>query len=262
MNQLATVHPQNQMITFNREQVDLIKSVVAKDATDDELKLFLYQAQRTGLDPLAKQLYFQKHRNNKTGKDQMTIITAIDGYRLIAARTGLHAGTDDPVFDDEDKPSKASVTVYKLVGGIRAPFTATARWNEYVPQHNFMWNKMPCLMLGKCAEALALRKAFPAELSGLYVAEEMHQAEDDPKPVGPQAVKTTPQDIKPKPEKKAPDTRSMLLAFSTFGVTQQQLEKALGKPMDQFDAADREQLGEAHRAIKAGEKKVGEVFPA
>ncbi len=161
---------------FTREKVDLIKRTVAKGATDDELQLFLHQCERTGLDPLARQIYFRKQKS-KNG-DQMTIITGIDGYRLTADRTGKYGGNDDPVFDDEDSPRKATVTVYKIIGGLRCPFTSSARWDQYYPgdTQGFMWRKMPHLMLGKCAEALALRKAFPAELSGIYTQEEMEQA--------------------------------------------------------------------------------------
>lgn len=163
---------------FTNEQVSLIKSMIARDASDDELKFFLYTAQKRGLDPLAKQLYFQKRKNNKSGKYDLTFITSIDGYRLIADRTAKYAGSDDPIFDDETSPSKATVTVWKIVQGIRCPFTATARWDQYYPgdSQGFMWRKMPHLMLGKCAEALALRKAFPEELSGVYIKEEMEQA--------------------------------------------------------------------------------------
>lgn len=197
---LTTIKSDGNLITFNTEQVELIKRTVAKGATDDELKLFLYQAQKTGLDPLARQIYFQKRRAG--GDERVTIITGIDGYRLTADRTGKYAGQDDPVFDDENEPRKASVTVYKLVGGVRCPFTATARWNQYYPGDNqgFMWRKMPHHMLSKCAEALALRKAFPAELSGVFVKEEMEQAgevieiqheEPQPEPPKPKAPAAT-----------------------------------------------------------------------
>jgi phage recombination protein Bet len=164
---------------FEPSKVQLIKSLVANGATDDELALFLYTAQRTGLDPLAKQIYCIKRQG------KMTIQAGIDGYRLIADRTGKYAGNDDPVFGADHQvgnvtaPTSATVTVWKLVGGVRCPFTSTARWSEYCPGGNqaFMWTKMPYLMLGKCAEALALRKAFPAELSGIYTDAEMDQAD-------------------------------------------------------------------------------------
>jgi phage recombination protein Bet len=164
---------------FEPSKVQLIKSLVADGATDNELALFLYTAQRTGLDPLAKQIYCIKRQG------KMTIQAGIDGYRLIADRTGKYAGNDDPVFGPDHQvgnvtaPTSATVTVWKLVGGMRCPFTSTARWSEYCPGGNqaFMWTKMPYLMLGKCAEALALRKAFPAELSGIYTDAEMDQAD-------------------------------------------------------------------------------------
>lgn len=173
---LQTVNNSGDLIQFDNTKIALIKKMVAKDATNDELDVFLHQCRRTGLDPLAKQIYFRKQQT-KNGP-VVTIITGIDGYRLIADRTGKYAGNDDPVFDDEHEIHRATVTVYKLIGGVRCPFTATARWSQYYPgeKQGFMWDKMPHLMLGKCAEALALRKAFPAELSGLYVKEEMDQA--------------------------------------------------------------------------------------
>lgn len=166
------------LITFDEGQIGLIKRTIAKGATDDELSLFLHQCKRTGLDPLAKQIYFQKRFNKRANRFDITIITGIDGYRLVAGRTGEHAGTDDAVFDDESSPKKASVTTWRIVKGMRVPFAATARWSEYYPgdEQGFMWRKMPCGQLAKCAEALALRKAFPAELSGVYTKEEMEQA--------------------------------------------------------------------------------------
>jgi len=171
------------------EQINLIKDTVAKGATDMELKLFLHQCKKTGLDPLAHQIYLVKRWNNKLKKNDMTIQTGIDGYRVVADRTGKYAGSDDYKFDEglteykmlqekKTQPTTATVSVYKMVNNVRCSFTATARWDEYYPgdKQGFMWKKMPFLMLGKCAEALALRKAFPQELSGVYVKEEMEQA--------------------------------------------------------------------------------------
>jgi len=165
-----------------QEKLDLLKRTICKDATNDELQLFIHVAKRSGLDPFAKQI----HAVKRQGK--MTIQVGIDGFRLIADRTGAYAGSDEPLFDNEKKPTRATVTVYKMVGGVRCPFTATARWDEYFPgaPQDFMWKKMPCTMIAKCAEALALRKAFPAELSSLYAPEEMDQADKDLPRVVPQ----------------------------------------------------------------------------
>lgn len=165
-------------LTFTTEQVELIKRTVAQKATNDELALFLHTCKRTGLDPLVRQIHFVK-RKSKHGPDRATFQVGIDGYRLVAQRTNECGGNDDPIFDDEATPRKATVTVYRIVNGVRCPYTATARWDQYHPgdgPEGFMWRKMPHLMLGKCAEALALRKAFPAELSGVYTHEEMQQA--------------------------------------------------------------------------------------
>jgi phage recombination protein Bet len=166
MSTLMPVPQQPNQLT--PDQVSLLKRTICRDATDDELKLFMHVCQRTGLDPFARQIYAVKRLDNKTGKASMVVQTSIDGFRLAAARSGSYAGSDDPVFDNEDEPKRATVTVYKMVQGQRCPFTATARWREYYPgdKGGFMWNKMPCVMLAKVAEALALRKAFPADQAG------------------------------------------------------------------------------------------------
>jgi len=182
---LTVVQPQ----AMTREQVDLLKDTICKGATDSELALFVHICNRTQLDPFAKQIYAIKRWDSNLRREVMTPQTSIDGYRLTAARTGEHAGTDDAVFDTDTAPNPrwAKVTVYRLVKGQRQPFTATARWDEYVQttkDHNptHMWRKMPYGQLAKCAESLALRKAFPAELSGLYTKEEMGQADNEAPP--------------------------------------------------------------------------------
>lgn len=204
MTQLAE-RPTNvlaQPSDFNREQIDLIKATVAVGCTDLELALFLEVCKSTGLNPFLKQLYAIRR---KTGRDEkMTIQTGIDGYRLIAARTGVHLGTTDPEFgplSKEGYPEWARVIARRLVQGHIAEFPATARWSEYVQTKNEwkngaatgnktvadMWARMPFTMLGKCAEALALRKSFPGELSSVYSDIEMQQADSETAPVHQQA---------------------------------------------------------------------------
>lgn len=189
---------------FTREQLDLLKRTVAEGTSDDEFALFLEVAKSSGLNPFQRQIYaiMRDTYNPKTKRKEpkMTIQTGIDGYRLTAARTGQHAGTTDAEYGPKGRagfPEWARVTVKKLMpNGAIAEFPATARWDEYAQMKDEyqngektgrqvpsgQWGKMPYLMLAKCAEALALRKAFPAELSGVYTAEEMAQA-DNPAPV-------------------------------------------------------------------------------
>lgn len=170
-------------ITFTPEQIALVKRTIAKGVTDDELQMFLAQCRRTGLDPFARQIYWIKRGTSGTTQ------VSIDGFRVIAERTGEQDGQechwcgDDGQWVDvwlaKTPPRAARVLVYRK--GCTKPFPGIAKWEEYNAGGS-MWLKMPANQLAKCAEALALRKAFPHQLSGLYSTEEMEQA-DDPKPL-------------------------------------------------------------------------------
>lgn len=170
-------------IDFSEDQVSLIKSQIAPKATDNELKLFLYQAKRTGLDPLTRQIYAIHRWNSQQGKEVMTIQTSIDGFRVIAERSGDYGGQDEPAFTEVDgKLISCKVSVYRFRGDVRYPAAVgVAFWDEYKQvgkdgKPSGLWAKMPHTMLSKVAEALALRKAYPQDLSGLYTSDEMQQA--------------------------------------------------------------------------------------
>jgi phage recombination protein Bet len=190
MGELAV--PQHGVSVLTDEQVELVKStIMPPGSTNDELALFVQTCNRTGLDPFARQIYAVRRRQKVQGQwvDRLQILTAIDGFRTLADRTGDYDGQEGPFFCGEDgewkdvwlertPPAAAKVVVYRK--SARHPWTATALWREYVPVDNngqpaFMWQKMSAFMLGKVAESLALRKAF-TQLSGLYTGEEMEQA--------------------------------------------------------------------------------------
>lgn len=178
MNDLVKTN-QAPIIEFNNEQIHLIKTQVCKGATNDQLNLFLYHAKSTGLNPLARQIF------GIIRAGQLSIQTSIDGFRLIAERSGKYAGQIGPLWADEQgnwsdvwlgskPPFAAKVGVIRK--DFKEPLFAVARFDEYANQTNPIWKKLPTTMLAKCAESAALRKAFPQELSGLYTADEENQS--------------------------------------------------------------------------------------
>jgi len=187
------------------QQAVLQQSGISNEVTAAELSGFLHLCQRTQLDPFSRQIYLIGRKDKRAGRTVFTPQTGIDGYRVVAHRVVAASreafGYEDTQWCDQlgrwrdvwlsnEPPAAARVTV--LRNGQRFP--AIAVFREYVQawdgKPTGLWAKMPAGQLAKCAEALALRKAFPHDLAGVYTAEEMAQA-DNPAPTdqGPAQVR-------------------------------------------------------------------------
>ena len=195
----------SQITTWTPDQVQLISSTIAPGCSNDELRLFAYACQRTGLDPFSKQIYAIK----RGGK--MTIQAGIDGLRAIAERTGQLDGSHTEWCGEEGDwrdvwlaskpPAAAKTTIWRK--GSQHPFVGVARFADYNAGQG-LWSKMPAAMIAKCSEALALRKAFPADMSGVYTTDEMDQASE--------AVTITADNAPALPAVKAKDTSKTFTA--------------------------------------------------
>jgi phage recombination protein Bet len=194
--------------TFTAREIEVIKTTICPGISNEQLDMFLAYCRRTGLDPIARQIYATLRSKRIKGPDgkwteqqALTIQTSIDGFRLVAERTGKYAGQTEPqwcgpdgiwrnVWLSNDYPAAARVGV--LRSDFTEPMFAVATWSSYCQyvtayengqkvgeKVGDMWQKMPDLMLSKVAEALALRKAFPNDLAGVYTGEEMAQASNE-----------------------------------------------------------------------------------
>lgn len=174
----------------------LRQSGINDQVTAAELSGFLHLCQRTQLDPFSRQIYLIGRWDRRAQREVFTPQTGIDGYRVVAHRviaaSGEAFGYEDTLWCDEsgqwrdvwlsnEPPAAAKVTVIR--NGMR--FSAVALFREYAQTGKEnrligLWGKMPAGQVAKCAEALALRKAFPHDLAGVYTAEEMAQADNPP----------------------------------------------------------------------------------
>ena len=189
-------------LEFDDDKIALMRRTIARGASEDELALFIEQCKRTGLDPFARQIYSVRRKqwnsHSRSYEDSQVIQVSIDGFRLVADRTHKYAGQVGPwwcgpdgewkeIWLSDEPPAAARVGV--LRHDFHQPLFATALFKSYVQTNSSgeaisRWKTDPAGMLAKCAEALALRRAFPNEMSGLYTTEEMGQA-DNPNNVTP-----------------------------------------------------------------------------
>jgi phage recombination protein Bet len=171
---------------FNEGQLQLLKNTICRGSTDEEFQLFAHACRKTGLDPFMKQIYAVKRWDSGLKRQVMTIQVGIDGLRAIADKTGAYAPGRKPAYTYDANGKLVAATAYvkkRTRDGKWHEIEAEAFYAEYVAtkkdgEANSFWETKPHIMLSKCAEALALRKAFPYELSGLYTTEEMMQADN------------------------------------------------------------------------------------
>lgn len=191
---------------WTETQAAALASIGLAETPNADRAAFLHLCQTTGLDPFRREVYLIGRNDRKApGGKKWTAQTGIDGFRHIAERTGLYGGKvrtewcgpdgvwQDVWLDKEHPPAAARVTIART--DLAHPVFGVAMYEEFVPMEDVyegsgqqrrktgekkpggLWGKMPAHMLAKCAEALAIRTAFPRQLSSLYTAEEMHQAD-------------------------------------------------------------------------------------
>lgn len=187
---ITTTRALSTPLEFTDDQRRMIRDSFANGASDAEFAVLMEIAKARRLNPLLRQVHFVSRWDTSKGREVWATQVSIDGLRAIAERTGLYAGQDKPEFTERPDGSIVSCEVRVYRKDWPRPAVGVAYWSEYVQTRKdkasgklfptSFWQRMPHTMLAKCAEALALRKAFPEDMSGLYTADEMGQAENDP----------------------------------------------------------------------------------
>lgn len=177
---------------FTKEQLDLIRmKCMPRDTPMHEAYLFLLKAKAKGLDPLSGEVWLtRQYSDGPSGPSSIRYVIGIgiSGCRLLASRTDRYRPSSKPtLYETKPDGSILSATVYIDVYDNHSQqwseVAGTAYFDEYavyvfkageikLAPH---WERMPRNMIEKCAEAKAIRRAFPTEFSGIYTAEEMEQ---------------------------------------------------------------------------------------
>lgn len=167
---------------FSEEQRKIIRDSFLGGANDAEAAMLLEIARALRLNPLKKEIYFVKRpqwdKQLQGWKDVWAAQTGIDGFRTVAERTGQYDGQDEPEFEERTDGSLKLCKVRVWRRGISRPFVGVAYWDEFVQFQKdqktpvAMWGRGRHFMLAKCAEAQAIRKAFPGDIGGLTIPEE------------------------------------------------------------------------------------------
>lgn len=212
---------------YTEDQRRLILETCCGGASKEEAEALIGIAEARGMNVLAQECYFVKRWDRAKGREVWAVQAAIDSFRIRAEQTGLYNGQDEPEYEHDDKGrvTLARVRVYRKDWD--RPMIGVARWDEYVQltkdgKPTSFWARMPYNQLAKCAEALALRKAFPKVLAKIYTPEEMAQADN-------------PETGAPRPQRgpiKAP-----ALPSSTREQQEEQLPKQLEASVDLLERA-------------------------
>jgi phage recombination protein Bet len=231
----------NQLVSIEKGQIETLvqAGVIPKETPPAQIKIFSNVCENLQLNPFTKEIYLVGY------KGKYSVITSINGFRKIASRTGEYAGSEDPKYnlksdgsfktaaeliEEQKKPSTCTVTVYRIISGIRCPYTHTAVFKEFEGGSYSMWPKMPFQMIAKVAESFALRKAFGGEFEGIYTDDEIPALRGET--TADQTVLVEPTEIQfeqllKRVEHDGPET-VLEKAMKYFILTDQQIEKING----------------------------------
>lgn len=200
MNMPVSVSAPSALALREEEVIKVLQTSLYPGAAIESIKMVLGYCKAAGLDPMQKPVHLvpmpvKTGRKNSSGYDETemrdVVMPGIGLYRTQAARSGQYAGMSEPEFGPtiDDKvlgryPEWCRITVRRMLGGSVVEFTAKEYWIENYAtkkrdssEPNAMWKKRPFGQIAKCAEAQALRKAFPEIVSAEATAEEMEGKE-------------------------------------------------------------------------------------